>query len=97
MNSETSEDPAERARKYIASFEKALPEIVPAKEDTLAKAQNVKRICDTVQRYLHDARYYLESNKPTTSLVSIAYAEGLLDALTFLELAKPQATPARNP
>jgi hypothetical protein len=36
-----------------------------------------------------DAKHYLENQKPTTSLVSIAYAEGLLDALVYLELTKP--------
>jgi hypothetical protein len=37
---------------------------------------------------LKDARFYLDNGKPTTSLASIAYAEGLLDALKFLNLTK---------
>ncbi len=83
-----SEDPAERAREYVASFEKALTEFHPVDEDSLVRAENIARISDTIHRYLQDARYYLENDKPATSLASVAYAEGLLDALTFLELAK---------
>lgn len=88
MTNEVNEDPAERARKYIASFEKALQRSTITKNDTLATLANITRASDTIQRYLWDARYYLENEKPTTALASIAYAEGLLDALAFLGLAK---------
>ena len=88
MTTETNEDPAERARKYIASFEKALQSSTLAKNDTLARSNGITRVSDTIQRYLRDARFYLQSSKPTTALASIAYAEGLLDALIFLGLAE---------
>jgi len=81
---EPSEDPSERARIYIANFEKTLQEINPVLEDTNVEARNIRRVLDTIRRYLQDAHYYLENGKPTTSLASIAYAEGLLDALAFL-------------
>ena len=97
MNTKITEDPTERARKYIASFEKTLPSFVPVNQDAVVKAKNIKRISDTAQRYLTDARFYLENNKPTTSLASIAYAEGLLDALTFLKFAEPHSTTPTNP
>jgi len=57
--------------------------------DSTVKAASIKIVSDALQRYLNDARYYLENEKPSTSLVSIAYAEGLLDALAYLGLAKP--------
>jgi FAD synthetase len=85
---ELSENPAERAQMYIVSFERALREFVPRKKDTLVRNLNVTRISDTIERYLKDAHYYLEHGKPSTSLASIAYAEGLLDALKFLELVE---------
>jgi FAD synthetase len=85
--SELSEDPAERARKYIANFEKTLQHFTLVKADTALNHENIARVSDTIQRYLQDSRYHLENNKPATALVSIAYAEGLLDALRFLELA----------
>lgn len=89
---ELTEDPAERARKYMASFEKAFQELASTKEDTIVKAENIRRISDTMQHYLNDAHYYLEHDKPSTSLAAIAYAEGLLDALKFLELADNSST-----
>jgi hypothetical protein len=89
---EPSEDPSERARRYIAAFEKALRELVPVKKDSKVKVRNIRRVSDTIQRYLQDAHYYLQNGKPTTSLASIAYAEGLLDALAFLELAANSKT-----
>jgi len=87
MNDEVNEDPADRARKYIAKFEDALRSSTPAKDDTLVASVSVRRVSDTMDRYLRDSRYYLDANKPTTALASIAYAEGLLDALLLLNLA----------
>jgi hypothetical protein len=86
--SNLSENPAERARKYISTFEKSMQKSVQAQKDSTAKAIDIKRVSDTMLRYLQDAKYYLEHDKPVTSLASIAYAEGLLDALTFLRLAE---------
>ena len=86
--SELSEDPAERTRKYIISLEKGLQELTPKKTDSVVKTLSITRISDTIERYLKDAQYYLEHGKPSTSLASIAYAEGLLDALKFLDLVE---------
>jgi len=87
-----SEDPAERARRYITSFEQTLQELTPKNHDSLVKAENIRKVDDAIQRYLTDAHYYLKNSKPTTSLASIAYAEGLLDALTLLELINDTIT-----
>jgi len=43
-------------------------------------------VIELVLSYSKDAKHYLETKKPVTSLACIAYAEGLLDALKFLEL-----------
>lgn len=40
------------------------------------------------QGYVKDARHYAEKQKPVTSLACVAYAEGLLDAIRFLELVE---------
>ncbi len=90
--SEVSENPAERASKYIATFEEALQSLSLLQEDAMVEALNIARVSDTMHRYLQDARFYLTSGKPVTSLASIAYAEGLLDALTFLELARAKTS-----
>ena len=86
---EFSEDPGERARKYIANFEKAYQkENIRAAKDSVIRGENVTKVSDAIERYLRDAHYYLEHDKPSTSLASVAYAEGLLDALKFLELVQ---------
>jgi FAD synthetase len=84
--SQHSEDPAERARRYIATMEKALQQNNPLKEGIMVEVANIAKVSDAIHRYLQDARFYLTSGKPTTALASIAYAEGLLDALKFLNL-----------
>jgi FAD synthetase len=86
--SQPSEDPAERARKYIATMENALQQNNPLQVGRMVEVANIAKVSDAIQRYLQDARYYLTSGKPTTALASIAYAEGLLDALKFLNLTR---------
>lgn len=86
--SEPNEDPAERARKYITTMEKALQESNPLKKGVMVKDASIAKVTDAIHRYLQDARFYLSSGKATTALASIAYAEGLLDALKFLNLTK---------
>jgi hypothetical protein len=90
--SDLSEDSAERARKYIATLEETLEKLSTLEKDTMASAVNILKVSDAINRYLQDARFYLKNGKPITALGSIAYAEGLLDALTFLELAKMKTT-----
>lgn len=89
---ELAEDPAERARRYIENFEVALGKFIPINEDSLVKTRKIRRVSDSINHYLKDAHYYLEHGKPTTALASIAYAEGLMDALTFLELTKTNSS-----
>ena len=84
-----SEDPAERAEHYIRSFEGTLQKNQVIFSDSPVQTVNIRLVSDALQRYLKDAKYYLENQKPTTSLASIAYAEGLLDAVVYLALTKP--------
>jgi FAD synthetase len=86
--SNMSEDPAERASRYIAILEKALQQHSPLKESKMVGEAGIMKVLDAIHRYLKDARFYIDNGKPTTSLASIAYAEGLLDALKFLNLTK---------
>lgn len=84
----SSEDPSERAERYIQSLDRALQKHQILTGDVMVRSVNILRVSDSIGRYLKDAKHYLENQKPSTSLASIAYAEGLLDALVFLELAK---------
>ena len=86
--SEVNEDPASRARRYIEIIERAIQNQKFKEEDHQIQPENVKAVLDTIHRYINDARYYLEHGRATTALASVAYAEGLLDALKFLELSE---------
>jgi FAD synthetase len=86
--SNMSEDPSARASRYIATLEKALQQHSPLKESKMVGETSIMKVSDAIHRYLQDARFYIDNGKPTTSLASIAYAEGLLDALKFLNLTK---------
>jgi FAD synthetase len=46
----------------------------------------VQYVLELVRGYVKDAKHYAQSRKTVTSLACIAYAEGLLDAIKFLEL-----------
>jgi len=72
--------------KYSKGCRKVLDtlEIKPLKQPT---EEQVKNLLDHVNRYLDDAEYYAAEKKPT-SLTSVAYAEGILDALKLLGLAE---------
>jgi hypothetical protein len=86
--SEPSEDPGERARKYIATMEKVLRQHQPLREGARVEDASIAKVTDAIHRYLQDAHFYVSSGKATTALASIAYAEGLLDALIFLNLTQ---------
>ena len=74
--------------KYIASTEKVLKEIQRTKSTVTVTEENVDSILGYVKNYLKDAKYYKSQKKFETSLTSIAYCEGLLDALKLLGAVK---------
>ena len=53
------------------------------------------QIIDYTKRYLADAKYYYNQKRFEIALASVAYCEGLLDALRLLELVEFQWS-ARN-
>ena len=74
--------------KYIASTEKVLKELQRTKGAVTVTEENVNNILGYVINYLEDAKYYKTQKSFETSLTSIAYCEGLLDALRLLGAAK---------
>jgi len=74
--------------KYIASTEKVLKEMQQTKGTINVTEANVVKILDYVTNYLEDAKYYKAQKRFETSLTSIAYCEGLLDALQLLGVVK---------
>jgi hypothetical protein len=74
--------------KYIASTEKVLKEIQRTKGTINITEENIVNILSYVNNYLEDAKYYKAQKRFETSLTSIAYCEGLLDALKLLGAVK---------
>ena len=74
--------------KYIVSTEKVLKEMQQTKGTINVTEENVVKILDYVINYLEDAKYYKAQKRFETSLTSIAYCEGLLDALKLIGAVK---------
>jgi hypothetical protein len=74
--------------KYIISAERVLKDIQQTKGTINVTEENVVKILDYVTNYLEDAKYYKAQERLETSLTSIAYCEGLLDALRLLGAVK---------
>ncbi len=74
--------------KYIFSTEKVLKEMQQTKGTINVTEEDVVKILDYVTNYLEDAKYYKAQKKFETSLTSVAYCEGLLDALKLLGTVK---------
>lgn len=80
--------------KYVKNSEKALDEIKLSQEPKSPRTDQISEVVDYAKRYLRDAKYYGEKQQYETALVSVAYCEGILDALRLLGLVKftwPQA------
>jgi hypothetical protein len=74
--------------KYIDSAEKVLTEMQLTKDPLTIDDARVNEVVGWVKAYLEDAKYYKAQKKLETSLTSIAYCEGLLDALKLLGAVK---------
>ena len=72
------------AEKYIGSAEKVLKELKQAKAAVTVSEADAAKILRWATDYLEDAKYYKAQGKLETSLTSVAYCEGLLDALRLL-------------
>ena len=70
--------------KYIRGAERVIQEIGQLPTDVHLNEAEAETVFDWAKRYLEDAKYYQEKGKLETSLTSVAYCEGLLDALRLL-------------
>ncbi|MEM0313913.1 MAG: DUF357 domain-containing protein [Candidatus Bathyarchaeia archaeon] len=78
----------ELVSKYIASAEQVLSELRISEVPSLPSRELTMHVVDLAKGYLHDAKYYKEEKRFEVSLASVAYCEGLLDALRILGLVK---------
>lgn len=76
------------ASKYIKKTEPALAELRLIQRQICLDEKSVEGVVEEAKRYLEDAKYYLGKKRFDTSLASIAYCEGLLDALRMLGLVE---------
>ena len=74
----------ELVTKYINGADRVIKEIGNIPEDIHLNEKEAETVFDWAKRYLHDAKYYQKEGKLETSLTSVAYCEGLLDALRLL-------------
>jgi FAD synthetase len=74
----------ELVTKYIRGTERVIQEIGEIPADVHLNEEEAKTVFDWAKRYLEDAKYYQKEGKLETSLTSVAYCEGLLDALRLL-------------
>jgi len=74
----------ELVTKYIRGAERVIKEIGEIPADVHLNREEAKNVFDWAKRYLEDAKYYQKEGKLETSLTSVAYCEGLLDALRLL-------------
>lgn len=78
----------ELVSKYIASAERAFCELKVTKTRVNIDVINVNHVLEFAKAYLEDAKYYRDNKKFEVSLASVAYCEGLLDALKLLGAVK---------
>ncbi len=74
----------ELVTKYIRGAERVIQEIGEIPADVRLNNVEAATVFDWAKRYLQDAKYYQEKGNLETSLTSVAYCEGLLDALRLL-------------
>jgi len=69
------------AAKYISMAEKVFSELIKNKTPISISGEVVASVLSYATDYLEDANYYKAQGNLETSLTSVAYCEGLLDAL----------------
>jgi len=76
--------------KYIQNTERVLAEMKLSRDAVTVEREKARDIVDVAKRYLEDAKYYRDRKQFETGLASVAYGEGLLDALRLLGIAEFQ-------
>jgi len=72
------------AAKYISMAEKVFSELTKNKTPIGISGEVLASVLSYATDYLEDAKYYKAQGNLETSLTSVAYCEGLLDALRLI-------------
>lgn len=78
----------ERVSRYISSAEKVFRQMAVTKASVDVDSDKVREVVEWARAYFEDAKHYREKKKFEVSLTSVAYCEGLLDALRLLGTVK---------
>lgn len=78
----------ELVSKYIASAEHAIGDLKLVEGSLCLSKGSIQMVVEAAKAYLQDAKYYRDSKRFEVSLASVAYCEGLLDALKMLGAVK---------
>ncbi len=78
----------ELVSKYTKSADRVLNTIEQIEGSTVVYEKDVEKTISHARAYLEDAKYYKAQKRLEISLTSVAYCEGLLDALRLLGLVK---------
>jgi FAD synthetase len=70
--------------KYISMAERVFSELKRTQTSTSLNEEKVTSVLSYANDYLEDAKYYKAQGNLETSLTSVAYCEGLLDALRLI-------------
>ena len=70
--------------KYISSADRVFETIHVSEVCVNVDVDTIKEVLESAKAYLEDAKYYREKRKFEVGLTSVAYCEGLLDALQLL-------------
>lgn len=76
--------PEELTLRYIRKTERVLSDVRVIQDLNEVNREEIDSVIKAARRYLEDAKYYRERGRAETSLASVAYCEGLLDALRLL-------------
>ena len=71
-------------RKYINSASQVLETMEIVDNQTSPLQNQVESVVESARTYLADAQYFRKEGRFEVSLTSVAYCEGLLDALRML-------------
>jgi len=74
--------------KYVGFTEHVLKNMETVEDSININAESIRNVVEYVRAYLEDAKYYRDRKKFEVSLASVAYCEGLLDALKLLGAVK---------
>jgi FAD synthetase len=74
--------------KYIDSAEHVFREMQINEAEANIDDDAVRKVVESAKAYLDDAKYYRDEKRFEVSLASVAYCEGLLDALRMLGAVK---------